>query len=274
MNVQLINTLNVISSSFEEAEQAVRAQVEQKHQAADEEFITRLLHGELRFALKNATEQGHVSRAFQNDLTAALGAVADYDILERLSADVFADSRFHKRSVETLTGGDFGLLIVRPSIQFTGHSLAITMAKQGLLCQAKLRHDETWGEFTSNQREKLKDRTEFLSLVLYSYADNELIHLNAIQWQPAKGATVRKMVNWLKKNAFPAKVSSCEVIRLLGTGKIGTDDKALIDELVAASTVPLIVITIDWPDDRRPDEEIQLAHTHQQQVQHVVLVRH
>lgn len=272
-SVQLNNTLDVISDSCEAAERAVRLQIEQKHQGADEEFITRLLHGELKFGLKSATEAGDVSRAFQTDLTTTLGSVADFHTLQRLSADAYADSRFHKRSVESTTGGDFGLLVVRPSIEFTGHSIAITMAKQGLLCQAKLRHDETWGTLTAKQQKVLKHRTDFVSLVLYSYADEHLTHLNAIEWQPCNGSTIRKMGNWLKKGSFPSKLSSRDVIRSLRSGQLGTGNQILINEVIAASNIPVIVITIDWPDDHRPDQEIQVVRSHQQ-VQQIALIRH
>jgi hypothetical protein len=272
----LVNTLEVIAASCDAAEQAVRQQIERKYDSADEEFITRLFHGELRFALKAATEERAISNAFHADLTSALSGAFDLYTLQNLSADIFAESRFHKRSVEAKSGADFGLLIVRPFIQDTGHSLAITMAKQGLLCQAKLRHGNVWDSLTKNQKKVLKNRTQFLSLVLYSYADEELTKLNPIEWQPCDGVTLRKLSNWLKYESFPKKVSTPDLVRALGNGELGTDDAALVHDIIDQANVPVIVITIDWPDDRRPDPEIQasvLQHA-QQQVQQIALIRH
>jgi hypothetical protein len=272
----LENTLEVIAASCEAAEQAVRQQIERKYDSADEEFITRLFHGELRFALKTATEKRAISDAFHADLTAALSGAFDSHTLQNLSADIFAESRFHKRSVEAKTGADFGLLIVRPFVQYTSHSLAITMAKQGLLCQAKLRHEDVWGTLTKTQKKVLKNRTQFLSLVLYSYADEKLTKLNPIEWQPCNGVTLRKLSNWLKYQSFPKKLSTADLVRALGSGELGTDDAALIRDIIDGSNVPVIVITIDWPDDRRPDPEIQasILQAAQQQVQEIALIRH
>lgn len=272
----LEHTLEVIAASCEAAERAVRRQIKRKYDSADEEFITRLFHGELRFALRTATEKRAISDAFHADLTAALSGLFDLHTLQNLSADVFAESRFHRRSVETKTGGDFGLLIVRPFLQFTDHYLAITMAKQGLLCQAKLRHESVWDSLTDNQNEVLKNRTQFLSLVLYSYANEELTKLNPIEWQPCNGVTLRRLSKWLKDGSFPKKVSTAELVRALGNGELGTDDEAIVRDVIAQSNVLVIVITIDWPDDRRPDPEIQvsvLQHA-QQQLQQIALIRH
>jgi hypothetical protein len=275
-SLPLENTLEVIAASCEAAEKAVRQLIERKYDSADEEFITRLFHGELRFALKIATEQRAISDAFHADLTAALSSAFDSDTLQNLAADIFAESRFHKRSIEAETGADFGLLIVRPFVQYTGHSLAITMAKQGLLCQAKLRHEDGWDTLTKNQKKVLKNRTHFLSLVLYSYADKQLTKLNPIEWQPGNGVTLRKLSNWLKYESFPKKISTADLVRTLGNGELGTDDEALIRDVIDRSNVPVIVITIDWPDDRRPDSEIEvpiLQHA-QRQVQRIALIRH
>ena len=115
----LANTLEVIAASCDAAEQAVRQQIERKYDSADEEFITRLFHGELRFALKTATEEQAVSNAFHADLTSALSGAFDSYTLQNLSADIFAESRFHKRSVEAKSGADFGFADRSPV--HTGH---------------------------------------------------------------------------------------------------------------------------------------------------------
>ena len=216
--IPLTKTLTAVADSCEAAERALRAEIQNKHEAADEELITRLFHGELKYALRKASEDHLISRAFERDVATAIGGVVNVPQPHELSIDLFAESRFHKRSVESKTGGDFGLLIVRPSIRIMSDWLEITMAKQGLLCQAKLKHGKKWDSLTDTQKKLLKNRTSFLSLVLYSYSDNQLSRLNPIEWQSCNGSTVKKIGGWLKADEFPSRSSSSSVIHGLGSG--------------------------------------------------------
>src|SRR5438552_14281644 len=98
--IPLTKTLTAVADSCEAAERALRVEIQNKHEAADEELITRLFHGELRYALRKASKDHLISRAFERDVTMAIGGVVGVPEAHDLSVDLFAESRFHKRSVE------------------------------------------------------------------------------------------------------------------------------------------------------------------------------
>src|ERR1700712_4167164 len=100
----LPQTVNLIASCWTEAEASARRQVLLKYPDADEEFITRLFFGELRFVLAKANRVQKVQKAFVYDLCAA---ASEYYALSSLDFDfdtfaegIVAEATPHSRRVE------------------------------------------------------------------------------------------------------------------------------------------------------------------------------
>ena len=163
--------------------------------------------------------------------------------LERLATGISATAMLHPREVEGKTCGDLGLILIRPNVNT--HRFAQSMLivdqdyRRGLLCQAKIkrrmsrRHNAQWGCFTYNQRKLLPDRMGYLALLLYEYEDAQRRSLLPFQWRMCAGMEFDDVEAWLKSDAFPDRVGSDKIIRLLGNDKIGTDDKCIIDKYIA-----------------------------------------
>src|SRR5208282_2298875 len=141
----------------------------------------------------------------------------------------------HPREKEESTGGDIGLVLIRPNVnlhQFRRGALIVDEHYgRGLLCQAKIKHRSPagrralWGSFTPNQRKVLRNRTEYLALLLYEYANTERKKLIPFQWQMCGGVNFKNVEHWLKSGVFPSLSNSEKIIRLLAGGKIGTGQK-------------------------------------------------
>lgn len=179
-----------------------------------------------------------------------------------------AEVSLHKRSIECVTGGDFGFVIIRPQITFHSNHFKIDKDYQrGLLCQAKLKDRRgCWGRLTPNQRATLPKHLEYAGLLLYSYSDDARRKLNQFQWQICSSATLKSMIKWLRDDAFPGRVNSDSIIQGLGQGTIGTADKKKLAKFVSPKGNASLVITLTWPKDKRPKSEIRVFAQNEQRI--------
>jgi len=261
--MRIPNLADLIANCWNRAESALLDTIKEKFPDADEETVTILLHGELRSEFNKANEKRTVEAAFRRDLQlSGLGGRASYfpDIARGLIATV----SFHPREVERKTGGDFGLVLDRPNVdfaRFTRSRLTISDHRRGLLCQAKIfGRSSKWNKPTKNQRQVLADKLQYLALVLYRYSDQdgERRHLAPIEWQLTDQATMNEIDAWLASDSFPRLQRSSEIINNLSNDKIGTADKIMIAEFVAPRVRPSLEIVIRWADGRGPGSEVQM----------------
>jgi hypothetical protein len=262
--IRISSTLKVIEKCWEKAEGELQALIEKKHPDLDEEFITRLFYGEFAFLVYEASANGEIRQAFLSDLKIAFPNLAYSPQLESLPSGLIADMSLHKRDVEKFTGGDFGLTIIRPIIKMSRHSYGKTVLKKdeyccGLLCQAKIkRRNGKWGKLSNKQKDIFPDRMKYLGLLLYDYGDENRCHLNKFEWQLCQNASLEEVKKWLKSGIFPDKKFSGEIIRLLGNGRIGTDNPETIKKFIRPKTRPNLSIRIFWPLDKDPGKEIRI----------------
>jgi hypothetical protein len=112
--------------------------------------------------------------------------------------------------------------------------------------------------------ETLPGKTDYSSLLLYRYADQEAARrdLQPFAWQLTRDATVEQIQNWLACDSFPQLSASRVIFQGLMGDKIGTGDKVLIDRDVAPSgSRESLMITIRWKDGRDPDVRVPVKHT-------------
>jgi hypothetical protein len=273
MNIR--NVSELIAQCWNSAEGALQKAIESKYHDLNEEVITELFRGELRATLEQASSNGTVARAFLADLKSAFPRIAQSD-LSRISHGLIATVNFHSKSVEKRTGGDFGLVLVRPDVsraRYGGSELVIHDDHQrGLLCQAKiLRRNGTWGGLTHKQKQLLTGRMAYSGLVLYHYLDSsERRRLAEFDWQITAGNSLDDVSLWLKAGQFPTLQKSVQIIRSLARDRIGTDDKAIIAELIAPPTRPSLEIQVRWRDGEAPGPVVR-TQVHSSVQQHVIV---
>jgi hypothetical protein len=253
-------TFNVIIKCWEDAEAELRSVIEKKYHDLDEEFITTLFYGELAFMLREASQKKAIERAFQADLRRAFPRLESWGDLKSISANLIADVSLHKREVEKITGGDFGLTLTRPQLSLHRQSeLVISEYQRGLLCQAKLkRRNGKWGKLTKRQKDVFPSRMSYLALLLYSYSDTERHRLNPFNWQICQGKPSDNIENWLREAEFPSVVHSAEVVRRLGNAQIGTDDQGIIKNIIRPHNRPQLNIRIFWRQGKAPPNHLHL----------------
>lgn len=258
--VKVPSTLKIISDCWGNAEVDLQKEISTDYPAVNEEFITQMFHGKFAKQLRIASEDQRVMKAFLKDLKAAYPDLQNDSDLKKISNGLIADVALHKRETEKVTGGDIGLVIRRPKVTKLGNILKVGEYKRGVLCQAKLkRSSEKWGKFTNNQIKVLANRLEYLGLLLYSYKDKERRELHQFSWQLCNSAsTINEVSDWLKKNNFPKLVNSSTVITGIGSGKIGTDDRKTLDDIVAPVGSTVLEIRIGWPKDTPPPSEVRV----------------
>jgi hypothetical protein len=235
----------------------LRNTVRQRFPDRDEEIITELFHAELEAECNRVSAIGAVEEAFKADLRRFLPSISEVDV-SKIGTGLVATVYFHPRIVETRTGGDFGVVFIRPDVRYANYSyptLEIESDYQrGLLCQAKIfRRDSSWGGLTAKQKAVLQERLQHLSLVLYRYADQNGARreLGPFEWQLTVNASVDDIVDWLRSDNFPNLQSSREILIKLALGRIGTENKRVISEFIAPSLRPSFEIRIHWRN--RPD---------------------
>jgi hypothetical protein len=263
MRIPAITKLLV--NCWSDAERNVLRSIRRQYHGADEDFITTLLHGKLRLVLEEAKESGAVADAFRSDVQSAFGPVSNAVHLREIASRLAATCTLHQPSMECRTGGDIGLVLIRPEGVSVEHSqneyIEFKEYKRGLLVQAKKgvpnnRGRVNWGTFTDNQKQVLPQRIEYLAILLYEYQDVERLTLKDFQWLlcglPPNRLTFDKVQECLKGDRLPSVCSSNEVLNGLGKEEIGTADKDIIEEYIEAESRPWLVIRIGWDPDYEP----------------------
>jgi|ERR1039458_4170900 hypothetical protein len=241
------------------AEEALRENVRKKFPDRDEEMITDLFHAELEDELAKVSGSGAVAQAFLVDLKSAFPKVDINDLRSKIARGLIATVSFHPRKKEEKTGGDLGIVLVRPDVQETLYGWSeLTIDrdyKRGLLCQAKIfRRNSKWGELSRTQQQTLPNKLKYFALLLYRYADQngERRELISFIWQLAVDATVEEVKQWLAADKFPNPQNSQQLLGALVRDEIGTDDKEIIEREIAPPLRPSLVIKIGWKNDDGP----------------------
>jgi hypothetical protein len=258
----------LVSELWITAEQNALQSLALKHPDEDEEFITKFFYGEFREAVRMASQQGRVESAFETDLRNAFPGWLSDDLLG-LARGIQATAIYHDRAFERYSGGDLGIVLVRPNVSLTsGPGPSVDPSyERGLLCQAKIRRRKTrsgrirWGTFSASQKKLLPDRLEYLALLLYDYGDPARIHLSPFRWQLCMNHSFAEVEEWLRKDAFPATTGSEAIIFGLGNCQIGTDSKTIIHDHICGDLRDALIIKIGWPDDKPPEIAVE-SETH------------
>jgi hypothetical protein len=126
-------TIALLSPCWQTAEERVRSEVGTKYLEADEDFITKLVYGELRdeFDSKNSDRQ------FEKEFAADIRREHWTSDLTSIATGLIARVVHHPRHIESRTGGDFGLVVARPHIDLNGWGTVVSMHAQGYLCRRK-----------------------------------------------------------------------------------------------------------------------------------------
>jgi len=265
MRMRINNLRNLIVSAWSEAEAQLRQDPIQM-QDRDEEFITGLFSGYLRSEFETATRIGGVEQAFRKDLAEAFPDL-DFYYEHQIWRGLIATVTFHPKHVEARTGGDFGLVVVRPEVTHEWQKLRIEDGhRRGLICQAKIfqratkhRRKPGYGPLSSNEMKVLNSKLDYLALLLYRYEDSARETLAPFEWKIASGATIENIQSWLVHNCIPDKLDSPRALRALIDEKIGTADEKLIDEDISPKVRPSLTITISWKDGDYPGNVVHLA---------------
>ena len=151
--------------------------------------------------------------------------------------------------------------------------MKISDYRRGILTQAKLkRADGRWGTFTPSQENVLPQRLKYLALLLYSYEDEERRNLREFSWQLCNNLSFDQLKDYLTRDQFQSKLSPCEIIKGLGNAKIGTDENAILDDVISPAKNPSLVIRIHWPEGTHPGSEVRI-YTRQETQQKVQILQ-
>ena len=268
----------LITECWLTAEQEMRRIVREKHPDSDEEMITNLFQGELRVATEAASSSGAIAAAFMDDISINFPNL-DHGFSGDISNGLVATVTFHSREVETLTGGDIGIVAIRPDLHWLRRSqLAIRHGyRRGLLCQGKMfRRDSKWGRLRRNQRATLRGKLKYAALLLYRYVDQngERRDLSPFHWQLAEGLRVGQLDECLKSDSFPTVRESRAVLSALFDAQIGTDDDRIIDRDIAPPVRPSLIIRVGWKDGVGPGQTIYVRERpKREEERHVLLAR-
>ena len=223
---------------------------EKKFPDRDEEIITELFHAELETEFATVSEKGAVERVFLEDLKQAFQHVRTHELQSKIARGLIATVSFHHRKTEERTGGDLGIVLVRPDVQesYAWSELAIKSDyKRGLLCRRRCsRRDSRWGGLSHAQQKGLSKKLNYFALLLYRYADQNGDRRNL---GPLRLAASCRWVGdtnkqWLSSDKFPSLQDSQRTLGALGTGYIGTDDAAVIDRDITPPQRPSLVIDV------------------------------
>ena len=273
------NVAKLIADCWTNAEEALQQVVRTKYPDRDEETITTLFHGELQVGLNHASDTGQVSSAFLRDLRGTFLTFRESDLYSQVARGLVATVSFHSKEVEKKTGGDLGIVFVRPDVQWMGHVLwKKNDYQRDLLCQAKIfRRNSRWNRIQPKQSKVLRGKLDYAALLLYRYSDQggDRRELAPFAWQLTRGTTIRQINGWLVSDSFPEPQNSNQILHNLASGRIGTDDPNVIGRDIAPPQRPTLVIKVQWkkPDDPGEKIYIEQISTEARQQQTVVLAR-
>ncbi len=268
--LRIPNTLNVVSVCWKLAEDDLQNEIKNYYPNSDEEFVTRLFLGRFAAKLRSASEQQFIEFAFLEDLKSSFPHLRGSYELCQIANGLVAHVTLHRRTAEKITGGDLGLMILRPQIANSGNAIKINDYRRGILCQVKLKDEKgKWGRFTPNQKKVLPERLGYLCILLYNYTDPERRHLDNFQWHICETETMTQLEEYLKRDTFPSLVDSGTIIQVVGHGIIGTDDSDTLDKIVSPARNPSLIITISWsgyPDGRYPESQVYVYSTSEERI--------
>jgi hypothetical protein len=250
--LRIPTTLQVVALCWKQAEEVVQSKIENNIPEAHEEDITLLFYENFAEQLRKMSSKGIIAKAFLTDLTINFPDVRGADELQNVANGLVADVTLHRREAEAITGGDLGLILIRPQAIRGDRLIRIGNYRRGLLCQAKLKRKRgKWGSFTKKQKLVLPQRLHYLSLLLYSYNDVQRRRLQHFQWYLCRSEeSLEQVEEYLKKDKFPRLHDSVTIIRALGSGIIGTDNEEILDTIVSRAKNPTLVVKISWPNGR------------------------
>ncbi len=265
--VHLTETLNVVGECFQAAERNVRQIVREIRPDASEEAITNDFEAELAKCLRLASDQGLIAGAFVRDLIRA-HPYASTRPFEHAAAGLIAYVSWHDRAMEARTGGDFGLVLVRPIVRNGPNAMELISGnRQGLLIQAKKkRAGRPWGRLTKNQRLLFPSFRPHGAFLLYRF-DNANT-LGPFGFQLCRRRLLITVTEWFRDDTFPDCRDAPTIISQLGDGSIGTSNPKVIGTAITPPGQRTLIIRIDWGDGRPPGSQIPvtISPSHEPQV--------
>jgi hypothetical protein len=166
---------------------------------------------------------------------------------------LIAEVSLHRPKREKISGGDLGILLLRPQVVYSAPTVTIKDYRRGLLVQAKMkRKTGKWGQFNRNQKRVLPERRSYLGLLLYQFGDSERRQLSPFAWQLCSRMSFVEIEKCLNQDAFPNLIDSTRIVQELGQAAIGTDDDETIDKIISTARNPCLTIRLHWPSDKKP----------------------
>jgi len=157
--IPLTRTIALIAKIFKKAEIGLSRHIKMYYHNADEEFITDLFYGQIKYRLRKASKNREIQKAFEADLREGLSKRGAYSGVLDNQAQTYvngliADIVLHNKRQEGKSGGDFGLVLIQPQIVHSWVNWKIEKKEcSGLLCQAKLKgRDGKWGNFNTKKK--------------------------------------------------------------------------------------------------------------------------
>lgn len=263
--IPLTNVVAVMAGCCSGAELGVARMVRNLPRPTEEE-ITALLALELRREVEAANAEERFSSALLADVRAIIGN--DF-VAARMLRGLVARVDFHDRHHEgRSSAADLGIMVVRPVLALVSGSDHIRIAfneARALLVQAKLgqmgprQNRFKWGSLTPTQDRLIPKRRSYFSFLLYRIRPQAVDVMEPISWQLCANHTLKDMRSWLATDKFPAQQRTLDIVRQLAEGSIGTDDAAIIGQLIAPrANRRIIEFRVDWPDDSRPPGVVRL----------------
>jgi hypothetical protein len=262
--VQLEKTLTVVARAWLFAETTLQDRSAKFFPDPDEKEVTSKFHECFAERLTQVNRQGAISRAFLQDLQNAVPDVPDHDLeTEFITRQLVADVTLHDEFTEGKTTGDLGIVIARPLIRLQETAFLVEQRSlHGILAQAKIRQRKTkkWGPFSPTQKSQMGKHLPYLTLLLYDFEDQDRMRLAPFKWQLCASArSFSQVKTWVTKDDFPCIQGSDDIIAQLGSGQLGTQDNAVIEQYISPMANRCLVITIGWPDGRGPASWIEVA---------------
>ena len=199
---------------------------------------------------------GTIVRSFVADLQAGIPELRDR--AGGIAHGIVADVTLHGRGAERTSGGDLGLLIVRPHVSLEGDVARVRDYRRGLLCQAKRKKGRRFGSLSKSQRSVLPARLPYLAILGYEFADTEGYDLEPFKWQPCHEASVREIESWLAHGNLPSPVGSADILTAVASGGLGTDDNDIIRDVIFPAGNRALEIRIHWPRGGPPDGKVRV----------------
>lgn len=264
----------LVAACWMEAENTARDLLAKEYPDMDEDFITKFFYGKLRSAVQLASSKGAVSRAFLHDLHTAFPHFQHFNELSNYADRIGATITRHAPETEKKSGGDLGILFVRPNVTEQTPSILDIDPEyhRGLLCQAKIlrrprqRRKPQWGGFSKKQRTILPARLDYLSMLLYKYTDADRQFLAPFRWQLCADAQFDEVEQWIKSGEFRDTCTSERIVSQLGNAAIGTSNKEDIKNFICPSTRETLTIKIGWPPGDAPPPQLDLAYQSDERV--------